>query len=191
MPTTTIEQGHAAFRAVLQAMSRPGTIVALPEGEAEPAMQLLSCLLDNETALTVLGDPDLEARLARHIGCRPGPLAETDCIVAAHGVTGSCLAGCRRGSLEYPHTGATVVYLVRRLGSPGMAIGLAGPGIKGRAVLAVDGLGSGEPAILAAINRDFPLGVDAILLDREGRLACIPRSTTITTTIATTIGEAD
>ena len=182
MHTTTKEQGHAAFRAVLQAMSRPGTIVALPEGEAEPAVRLLSCLLDNETGFFVLGDPDLETRLARPSGCRPCPLAEADFIVAAHGVTGSCLAGCRRGSLEYPHTGATVVYLVRRLGGPGMAIGLAGPGIREREVLMVDGLGSGEPGILATINRDFPLGVDAILLDREGRLACIPRSTTIATT---------
>ena len=179
MHTTTIEQGHAAFRAVLQAMSRPGTIVALPEGEAEPAMRLLTCLMDNETCFTVLGDPDLAAGLARQTGGRPVALAEADFIIAAHGVTGSCLAGCRRGSLEYPHTGATVVYLVRCLGGPGMAIGLAGPGIREREVLVVDGLGSGEPAILAAINRDFPLGVDAILLDREGRLACIPRSTTI------------
>lgn len=179
MHIQTIEQGHQAFRAVLKAMSRPGTIVALSGDDVEPALRLLSCLVDNDTGFAVLGDPDLEARLARYTSGRPVALVEAEFLVAAHGVTGGCLAGCRRGSLEYPHTGATVVYLVRRLGGPGLAIGLAGPGIKGRKVLTVDGLGSGEPAILAAINRDFPLGMDAILLDREGRLACIPRSTTI------------
>lgn len=180
MTTLSIEIGHATFRAVLQAMSRPGAIVPLPESaDLAPAVQLLACLMDNESTFTVLGDPELPTSLARQTRAVPVDLARADFIIAAHGVTGGCLDRCQRGSLEYPHTGATVVYLVKQLGEAGLQLTLTGPGIAGSAELSVVGLGGEEPALLASVNRNFPLGVDAILLDRAGQVACLPRSTTM------------
>ena len=71
--------------------------------------------------------------------------------------------------------------------SPPPELSLRGPGIETTQCLTVSGLAASEFATLAEINQDFPLGVDTILTDASGRLACIPRSSTIT--ICTTAGK--
>ena len=40
-------------------------------------------------------------------------------------------------------------------------------------------MGRNELASIQDANKDFPLGIDCIFLDRTGKIACIPRSTTI------------
>jgi alpha-D-ribose 1-methylphosphonate 5-triphosphate synthase subunit PhnH len=56
---------------------------------------------------------------------------------------------------------------------------LQGPGIRGEATIRVRGL---EPAwmhIREALNEEFPRGIDIWLLDKNGNLIGIPRTTRI------------
>lgn len=98
-----------------------------------------------------------------------------------------------RGSFMDPHQGATVLVEVERLcheppgGAPGAGTPrswiLEGPGVNGSSALAC-GPGDAEflRGVLAARGRacsEFPLGVDLVILDREGHVVCLPRTTTV------------
>jgi alpha-D-ribose 1-methylphosphonate 5-triphosphate synthase subunit PhnH len=83
--------------------------------------------------------------------------------------------------LPYPEDSATVVLGVGGLSNegPGLVLFLSGPGIPGVRKLCVAGPDRGFFETLAAINGEFPLGIDVILTTADRRMACIPRSTKI------------
>ena len=85
----------------------------------------------------------------------------------------------RRGTLEYPDSGATVIYLVDKLGETGGEADMHGPGINGTIRPLISGLDQAELGLLRKTNAEFPLGLDALFLDTDGRIMCIPRSTRI------------
>jgi alpha-D-ribose 1-methylphosphonate 5-triphosphate synthase subunit PhnH len=85
----------------------------------------------------------------------------------------------KRGTLEYPDGGATLVYLIEEIAGEGGATELSGPGVNGTASPLFIGLAASELMGLREINAEYPLGVDAMFLDTNGRIACIPRSTRI------------
>lgn len=181
MDRATIVHDHHIFRAILRAMSRPGQVQRLPEfaGERTAPVELLRCLVDNASRVAVLGDDRLAEELVDGCQCRLSEVAEADFVIVSPGADTTPLDQCRRGDLLYPDGGATVVYLVDGLAEGKDGIALSGPGIQGSTRLRISGLGDGELARLSRLNREFPLGVDAMFLvrRRSGRLACIPRST--------------
>jgi alpha-D-ribose 1-methylphosphonate 5-triphosphate synthase subunit PhnH len=179
MTAQQIIRDHSTFRVILQGMSHPGKVYSLPNAPAAGAIDLLGCLIDNEVCFAVIDDRDMEAALALHTGSRPVAPEEADFLIVRDGTTGGRLTACRRGSLECPDTGATVVYLVEELNAGDEGIVLSGPGIKGTQSLCVKGLDINEIKLLQKANSEFPLGVDALFLDRHGRIACIPRSSRI------------
>ncbi|MCL5423135.1 MAG: phosphonate C-P lyase system protein PhnH, partial [Nitrospirae bacterium] len=94
--------------------------------------------------------------------------------------------------LEYPDTGATVIYSINSLslippippfvkgGMRGnLRITLKGPGINGEITPFIGGIKKDEFHYLKEINSEYPLGVDSIFIDAENRIMCIPRSTKI------------
>lgn len=180
MDSIGIIRDHLTFRVILQGMSHPGKVYSLPDfsGKEPVAVELLRCLMDNEASFAVIGDPDLKRSLARHTGSRPVSPADADFIIVSLD-TRSDLAGCKRGSLEYPDSGATILYLVRELSEGKGEIILSGPGVDGTVSLGITGLPSSELDWLREVNGEFPLGVDAVFLDQRGRIACIPRSSRI------------
>jgi len=169
------------FRVILKGMSHPGMVYRLPvfTGERHSVVDLLGCLMDNEVSFAVIDDMNLETVLACHTCSRQTSCEDADYIVVRNGTTRGKLAEFKRGSLEYPDTGATIVYLVEALGEAKDGIILSGPGVKGTASLQITGLDPGELQLLREVNSEFPLGVDAIFLDRSGNIACIPRSSRI------------
>jgi alpha-D-ribose 1-methylphosphonate 5-triphosphate synthase subunit PhnH len=186
MKSAAIHRDHAAFRQVLHAMSHPGTVCSLtvpvPINSAHATLvQLLGCLMDNEVAFSVIGDETgtLATALSLHTGSSQTDIGESDFIIATRGATDGQLSLIKRGTLEYPDKGSTLVYLVDEIVGEGGTAELSGPGIKGTVSPLFMGLAATELAGLREVNAEYPLGVDAIVLDTYGRIACIPRSTRI------------
>ena len=195
---------HFTFRVILQGMSHPGKIYPLSglpvsyadtgkssccyPGKASPlpnspgaesaVIEVLGCLIDNEVSFAVIGDKDMETVIARHTDSRPVSSEDADYIIVRNGTTRGKLASFKRGSLEYPDTGATILYLVEAL-SEAKGVVLSGPGVNGAVSLRITGLDPGELQLLRQVNSEFPLGVDAIFIDQSGNIACIPRSSQI------------
>lgn len=186
MRSDTIIQDHATFRVLLQAMSRPGSVCHVPQaGEAAgrhaQLINMLRCLMDNEVTCNVLDDPqnDLSREILRCTGSNQADSETADFLVFPQGTSRETLPAARRGTLEYPDCGATVVYLVDELCESGGEVELQGPGINGTLRPVINGLAAVELELLRQVNAEFPLGLDALFLDKHGRIMCIPRSTRI------------
>jgi len=180
-----VRDAQAAFRCLLDAMARPGSIVvprapAAPPAPLPPAMAAVALtLLDADTPLWLDDGADAaRAWLRFHCGCRlvadPG---EAAFVFVTDGGRMPEHARLRAGSDEYPDTSATLVVAVEALGS-GEPLTLAGPGIDGAAELRVAGLPDRFVAERATNHGLFPRGVDAMLVAGV-RLAALPRSTAL------------
>lgn len=181
-PVDPVLLGHAVYRPLLQAMARPGTVQQLPAAaRARPLLAVLAALVDREVTVHVGGAAGvaLQRELAWATGGRPGCLEAADFVVFPDGESAGGVLRAKRGTLEYPDVGATAIYAVRRCAPDGGRAVLRGPGIRDAARPALEGLGAGELGWLREANREFPLGVDAMFLDPDGRVICIPRSTRI------------
>ena len=173
-----------AFRAILHAMSRPGTIVTVGDGLEPPApfgrasAAVLLTLADHDAPVWLHDDAGDDARrfLAFHTGA---PLAPSRADAAFAWLPDPAAAlpldGWALGEPAYPDRSTTLLIEVPELESGGMA--LAGPGIDGEARL---GAGLPEPFLAgrAALRPLHPLGLDLILTCGD-RLAALPRTTRV------------
>ncbi|NMS90433.1 phosphonate C-P lyase system protein PhnH [Clostridioides difficile] len=86
----------------------------------------------------------------------------------------------RIGSFEYPDESATIIHQVNDLSidyqTKYIKLDLSGSGIKSKNSLYIDGVKKEFLERLSTINKDYPIGVDLILVDKKGELAFIPRS---------------
>jgi alpha-D-ribose 1-methylphosphonate 5-triphosphate synthase subunit PhnH len=178
--SNTDMMAQRAFRRLLQAMSRPGRVYALPPAPSTGR------LLDHEVSFAVIGrngSRELQSRIAERTRCRAADVGQADFLIVADGDSTGEILRAKRGTHQYPDTSATVVFRVQSLlfpedGQP--TIALTGPGIREEILLGtIEGLGPRETEHLREMNSDFPLGVDAVFIDDAGRLLCIPRSTNI------------
>nr|WP_220132584.1 phosphonate C-P lyase system protein PhnH [Natronomonas sp. LN261] len=166
------------FRALVAAMSRPGTVSESPTEPADHAV--LSTLVDHEVTCFT---PDETVWSALET---EGRLSEAD-VAAASIVHAPDPSECpvrdlERGSLKEPSDGATVVYRVETLITDPdptddvTRLALSGPGVPGKRWLGVDGFSRDNARALADAQSSYPCGVDAVLTtDRS--IAAIPRST--------------
>ena len=181
-----------AFRRLLQAMSQPGRVYALPQAAVagrEPwgaMLTLLESLLDHEVSFAVIGDngsENLRSLIADRTRCRAADVGQADYIIVADGESAGEILRAKRGTLQYPDTSATVIFRVQSLlfrEDRQPVIALTGPGIREEILLGpIEGLGPCETEHLKELNTEFPLGVDAVFIDDGGRILCIPRSTGI------------
>lgn len=167
-----------AFRAILDALARPGTIRTV-DGAAPPAPlssaagAVALTLLDGTTPVHLAGDhdtQDLRDWLTFHTGA---PLVAAVGAAFAFGTWDALLPLDRFaiGTPEYPDRAATLVIEMPNLRPEGAT--LQGPGIKGRAHLSLP-----ATAPFIANRALFPLGVDAFLTCGD-RIAGLPRSTIV------------
>jgi alpha-D-ribose 1-methylphosphonate 5-triphosphate synthase subunit PhnH len=167
------------FRAILEAMSRPGTIqvagafLTPPRGLGQSAAACLLTLVDADT--TLYADAAFEAArdwIAFHCGAPfASDIAEADFVLVERLPD---LASLAAGTDDGPQDGATVILQVEGLGC-GTALVLSGPGLKAPVSLSVDGLPANFPSLWAANHARFPRGVDLILCAGD-RLVALPRS---------------
>ena len=164
-----------AFRAIMTAMARPGTIHRLcgahgPVSDAAACVLLTLCDPDTPVWLAPSVDSsDLRAWLAFHTGA---PLAEPATAVFALGRWGEFpLEAFPVGTPAYPDRSTTLIVEMDDLRPEGAT--LAGPGIETTAALALP-----ETAFFRANAARFPLGLDTIFTAGD-RVAALPRTTEV------------
>jgi alpha-D-ribose 1-methylphosphonate 5-triphosphate synthase subunit PhnH len=171
------------FRAVLDAMSAPGKIVALPEGG-----RVASAPLPHAAAAIALTLADFEtpvwlspamARAAAWLRFHSGApvIAEKQSARFAFASAADCppLDAFDLGTDAYPDRSTTVVVEVAALGT-GDAVTLSGPGLHAPAALRVAGLPDGFWIARARLAVLFPRGIDVVLTSGAS-LAALPRTT--------------
>ncbi len=174
---------QVVFRAVMDALSRPGeirkpSVELAPPAPLEPAMAAVALtLLDFETAFWLPEDAASAADWIRfHTGARRAPRpAGAEFVLVPAGARVPPLDSLALGSDEEPHRSATLLLGVRGF-SGGTRHRLSGPGIRDIGWLDVDGLDPAVVADRAALAPLFPRGLD-IVLTAGTSLAALPRTT--------------
>lgn len=171
-------EAAVAFRGVLGAMSRPGTIHTC-DGAVPPAPMsvaagtVLLVLCDPDTPVHLAGPldtADLRAWVTFHTGA---PLVTAEHCVFAVGPWEALqpLGRFTMGTPDYPDRSATLIIEMPDLSASGAR--LSGPGIGAEAHLSLP-----ERDAFRANRRAFPLGLDFILTAGD-RLAALPRATRV------------
>jgi alpha-D-ribose 1-methylphosphonate 5-triphosphate synthase subunit PhnH len=176
-----VTDAQHCFRAVLEAMSRPGTVCRAgaeqpPPGLSPAAAAVLLSLVDHETPLWL--DPGAEAAwnwVAFH--CGAPRTVDVSGAQFALALTLPDLSGLNAGSHEMPETSTTVIVEVASL-SAGQRYRLSGPGLRVPKIIAVDGLPNDFLESWQRNHALYPCGVDLILCVGDS-LTALPRSVAI------------
>jgi len=176
---------QATFRAILNAMARPGSVqpigVALspppPLNKGSAAVALTLC--DQDTPVWL--DAELRASvsvcewLGFHCGC---PLVDDPAkavfAFAARPAKVPAFETFNIGTTDYPDRSTTIVLQVDSLGAE-KGLVLSGPGIRDRSALSAAPLPSDMRDRLARNRSLFPQGIDLILATHDA-IAALPRS---------------
>ena len=176
-----VRDAQATFRAVLGAMSRPGTRHAgglhkAPAPLHPATAAVLLALVDAESPLWL--DPQFQPAaewLVFHTGCTLATRADQAAFVLSAALPD--LATLATGTDDAPEASATVILQISGFaGDTGLV--LDGPGLAAPAALRADGLAADFAACWAANHALFPRGVDLILC-AGAELAALPRSTRV------------
>lgn len=185
---TTLDS-QRAFRAALDALSRPGRIVTmpdlLPDGAPQPLMPataaLALALFDYETPVWLdeaADTPAVRDWLRFHCGC-PLVSDKAEARFALLAGTAEALAGFDTGTDAYPDRSATLIRQVENL-SDGPAYRLSGPGIAQEETLKINSLYADFESDWQKNAKLFPRGLDLFLVAGD-RLAGLPRTVAIST----------
>jgi alpha-D-ribose 1-methylphosphonate 5-triphosphate synthase subunit PhnH len=176
-----------AFRAILEAMARPGRVLPFappidPPGGAHLALLgVLLTLTDPETAVWL--SPSLDREPVRqwlrfHAGARL--VHEPSAADFAAGGARELLAvwdRLRRGEAEYPDRSATLLVTADDFATGGY-VALSGPGNRETVTLRAAGVPREFWDRLAHNAATFPLGLDCILCAPDS-IAAVPRSNAV------------
>lgn len=169
---------QSCFRAVLEAMARPGRVqhatppAEVPPGLSPAAAAVLLTLVDADTRLRLSAGPEAEAWVRFHCG---SPLVEDGAEFVLDAA--APLLALESGTEEEPERGATLILEVKAL-QEGTGWRLTGPGIRDAHRLHATGAPAGFVADWAANRARFPRGIDVILTAGD-RLAALPRTTRV------------
>lgn len=174
------QQSARAFRGIMNAMARPGTVEtvsgAVPPAPMSPAAGALALVLfDANTTICLRGAWDCDAVrdwITFHTSAPLTQSAEADFVIGAWDDL-MPLDQYPIGTAEYPDRSATLIVEMPTLQNSGAI--LTGPGIKDTAQLNLPDV----PA-LQANARQFPLGLD-LFFCAANQLAALPRSTKLRT----------
>ena len=198
-----LHRAQRAFRSVLDAFARPGTVQSIelaPGNPARPAaldaaleaatrlfvdQAVTFCVADSETDATT-------AYLTSETHARRAPLRDADFVVvparADAQTAREAVAEACRGTLTSPEKGATVLMGCARLAEvpedgqvaePAVhVVALRGPGVERENRFAVDR--ADWLRARDARGDEFPCGIEIVLVDPDGRVVAVPRSSRTT-----------
>lgn len=180
--------GQKTFRALMDAMARPGSIQIIdgiktaPEALGPTMSAVALSLVDHETTIHLdrrLGDDaDVRAFLAFHTSApRTSECANADFALVSDGLAMPDLAAFKAGTNAYPDRSTTLLIGISGFHS-GRRYILSGPGIDGIATVSLDGARADLAEQLSANRQLFPCGVDVIFC-AAGEIMALPRSTRI------------
>lgn len=183
---------QGSYRKVLNAMARPGVIESL-KVESEKVDININCfkstflimlmLLDGEVSFNVISKDsmDITGIVSQITYAKIKPIEEADYLFVINDISSEVLEDVYRrakiGDLVDPNKSATIVCEFDKL-KYGDELILSGPGIKNVNKISL----SGSKEWIAAreeVNDEYPLGVDAIYIDKEGSVLCLPRTTEV------------
>lgn len=174
-----VADAQACFRAVLDAMARPGQLHPAGNGLVPPApldaatAAVLLTLADGDTPVWL--DQAASAALAWIVFHAGAPIVEGSADAAfAVALSMPELGTLADGSDEAPEDAATLILQVPALGR-GQQFRLSGPGLREPRVLAVEGLPDGFASAWLANRARFPRGIDIVLCSGT-TLAALPRT---------------
>lgn len=184
--TDPVFQSQAAFRALLAALSEPGTVqtmpasVTPPEGLELAAATALLTLADYETPIWLpeaLRAGAAGAWLRFHCGAALVADPGEALFALLDDAEQPGLSAFAIGTDQFPDRSATLLVPCAALDG-GAPVALTGPGIKDRRVIAPAGLRPGFWQEMTDNAALYPLGVDVVLC-HGGSLIGLPRSTRI------------
>ncbi|MFU0507519.1 phosphonate C-P lyase system protein PhnH [Pseudaminobacter sp. NGMCC 1.201702] len=184
-----VQDAQAVFRAVMDAMAGPATVVGVqppvaPPAPLPPLVGALACTLaDADTPLWL--DPALDRSeavrkwLVFHTGAQivDNP-AEAAFALIGVGSALPDLDAFAQGTQDYPDRSATLVVAVEAFDG-GAPLTFRAPGIRGEKTIAPCGLPDDFASQWDESTRSFPRGVDLVLVAGDA-LACLPRSARLT-----------
>lgn len=190
----TVFDSQRIFRIILDSMARPGKINCLPQihlldGEYNFPFLIAKTLLDSEVGFACLDKEEtLGQRIRDATGARLVDVSSAEFVFCDGRKRQEDLYRTNPGTLLFPDKGATVVMTVGRLGLQRLEedgeelkeVELEGPGICGKTWVCISGMHEYNLGWLLLQNKEYPKGVDAILLDLDGKILCLPRSIKIT-----------
>jgi alpha-D-ribose 1-methylphosphonate 5-triphosphate synthase subunit PhnH len=176
---------QSTFRAVLDAMARPGSVQRIgaaptpPSRLARGAAAIALTLCDHDTPVwlgaDLEADDDMAAWLRFHCGCElVHEPARAAFAFAGPAADLPDFAAFNLGTTDYPDRSTTLIAQVQTLAA-GAGLVLAGPGIRDRSRLLAEPLPRDMVARLARNHALFPRGID-LLLATDDAVAAIPRS---------------
>lgn len=175
-------ESQAAFRALMEAIARPGDIrtvrgAAAPAPLGPAAAALVQSLADYETPIWLDGKlcvPAVKEWIRFHTGApivddkRAAVFALIADPIAMPDFTQFAL-----GSEEYPDRSTTLIVQIERF--RGEMVHLSGPGIKHARDFAAEPLPDDFGQRIAANRELFPRGIDVVLV-ADDQIAALPRS---------------
>ncbi|TNC09098.1 phosphonate C-P lyase system protein PhnH [Methylobacterium terricola] len=187
--TDPVHDSQGVFRAVMDALARPGTIQGLATGLEPPSpltaeLAAIALALADADAPLWLDEPlrqhpAVAEFLRFHTGARlTGTPSEAAFALVSDPAACPEFGTFAQGTPAYPDRSTTLVLAVSDL-SCGEGWRLDGPGIRGGARLAAAPVPADMVERLGRNHAGFPQGVDLILA-AAGRLAALPRSTRVT-----------
>jgi len=177
-------ESQALFRAILQAVARPGRIADLahappPPPDLDIAAGAVALTLADADAPVWLAPRLLEGATPAWIRFHCGAAIVSDpkaaSLAFADAATAPQLAAFAQGEARYPDRSTTLVLACDSL-EGGPRIDLTGPGIEAVATISPLGLAPGFWAAWRDNGAQFPLGVDVLLVS-GAKLAGLPRTT--------------
>lgn len=182
-----VHEAQACFRSLMEAMSRPGSIVEV-DGPCEvpaplsPVMASVALTLcDYETSIGLVGElrSDAVAGYLRFHTSAPvvDDLTEAAFVFLPNVSALPDLGTMRPGTASYPDKSATIVIDAGSFGT-GLDVDLSGPGIETHVCFSATGLDAPFWRHAQANHERYPLGLDIIFCGPNA-IAALPRSTKI------------
>lgn len=192
MSIDVVHDMQKGFRTILHCMSRPGTIENVSELSEKVTVSMESLpttfvvaltLLDREASFSIVGKntQKTEDLFKAYTMAMKESVQTADYVFitkqASKEQIVSVFQQVKTGTLVNPQESATIILETEALNNLG-DLSMTGPGIE----CAVDVSIAGYEQWIGErhrVNKEYPLGIDMILLDRQENIMCLPRTTVI------------